>query len=1024
MIVAAVLVPLATLGLFGIAGTLPHSALVSLFMIAALCGLVAVIYTTSDLPKGTEHQTTRSYFELLFLLPLMLGSLALSLAITNMCARYIGPNRESFGANWAWVWRDALPWSLKFSLASACIWGAIIHTGGIIVGALCRRQRLVDPKPTPPTNYSDTKWGLVKEKVESYFANLGFRGFGAAIASGALAGGVAWLTVRSIVIYSIMHGFGAGPAPSYGVELLATLAFPTVLVLFQVGTVAYVALIRDKQDDGPREWWGRAGGEILLIMIVWLVAFGVVVWLPIVVIKIIPWVASIGGAGGVLSLVGGYLGSNSKGSGGEAIKSAWASAFDKGIVLLAGLFVVALLVGVSLSCLLLSSSAGTRSAPNSLNVLNIATSHLGHLSLALIVSTVAFCLTAWAVGVNTFSLHSLYGNRLIRAYLGATRQSGAPRKPHAFTGFDPKDDLPLSDLTKSGPLKHILNGALNITLPDREHLEWQQRKAASFVFTSEKCGSSDIGAPNIGEFCQTNGFADSISLGRAMSISGAAASPNMGYHSSPLVSFVLAFFNVRLGAWLPNPRYVSKKSLMQRVEPRWGLRYTLAELLGQATDSSRYVYLSDGGHFENLGLYEMIRERCKTIVAVDASGDPAFSFEDLENCVRKCRTDLGASVAFTDGLPNMKCGMARAHWAAGTISYREGGTGTLIYIKPVLTGDEPQDVLRYAQRSRATGRPFPHHSTADQFFDEAQFESYRMLGLHSLEGIPEPWSIVKGPTHFVPEAGTDGKAAYEAESDVGQQIAELVGRAREGGWSLAKVAGAAAAVLAVPSVAHYIVLRQEQSPHIEAQQETKPQSTERMYPGLMPAYPIELPAGVLAPMAIYPVTFANNADIATLGKSASVAAIDLDRSAIPGVKEFARRLPEVCAPETPEEKFVLNIEGFASSQEFLNKDTGKVLTESNQLNVEASNKRGAALFAKLKETWPAERLGVDTIEAVVFHSYREMLNHRPYINRVAVISSEDQQRLNRRAEVWIYEAGSCTSLATLMSRMSALNPGK
>ena len=103
----------------------------------------------------------------------------------------------------------------------------------------------------------------------------------------------------------------------------------------------------------------------------------------------------------------------------------------------------------------------------------------------------------------------------------------------------------------------------------------------------------------------------------------------------------MTVFNVRLGWWLQNPAQLRQ---WRHMGPRWGIMYLLSELLGMADDSSKYVYLSDGGHFENLGIYELVRRRCRFIVACDAGMDPGFEFEDLGNAIRKCQVDLGVTI--------------------------------------------------------------------------------------------------------------------------------------------------------------------------------------------------------------------------------------------------------------------------------------------------------------------------------------------------------------------------------------------
>jgi hypothetical protein len=126
---------------------------------------------------------------------------------------------------------------------------------------------------------------------------------------------------------------------------------------------------------------------------------------------------------------------------------------------------------------------------------------------------------------------------------------------------------------------------------------------------------------------------DGVTLGTAMAISGAAVSPNQGYHSSPVVGLLLMLFNVRLGWWLGNPR--GGPRVYRRDGPLLSIRPVLDELAGRTTDAGRYVYLSDGGHFENLGLYEMVRRRCHFILVSDEGSDPSGALDDLSNAVRK-----------------------------------------------------------------------------------------------------------------------------------------------------------------------------------------------------------------------------------------------------------------------------------------------------------------------------------------------------------------------------------------------------
>jgi hypothetical protein len=220
-----------------------------------------------------------------------------------------------------------------------------------------------------------------------------------------------------------------------------------------------------------------------------------------------------------------------------------------------------------------------------------------------------------------------------------------------------------------------------------------------------------------------------------MAISGAAASPNMGYHSSPVVGFIMTLFNARLGAWLGNPGVTGVRT-WKEPGPRSAVSSMVKEALGQTSARNDYVYLSDGGHFENLALYEMVRRRCRTIVVLDGGGDPLFRYDDLGNALRKIRIDFGVSIDF-DGVGGMQELLEkRRRCALGTVRYKavdgpDVEDGRILYIKPMMLGTEDPDVLSYA----AQNPTFPHQSTGDQSFDEPQTESYRSLGWHTINDL-------------------------------------------------------------------------------------------------------------------------------------------------------------------------------------------------------------------------------------------------------------------------------------------------
>ena len=295
-----------------------------------------------------------------------------------------------------------------------------------------------------------------------------------------------------------------------------------------------------------------------------------------------------------------------------------------------------------------------------------------------------------------------------------------------------------------------MNVTLNLVRGER--LSWQERKAEPFVITPIACGSAmlrcsaagEVGTPSVGAYCRSDSYGGNerdagvpgtgISLATAMTISGAAASPSMGYHSSPTTSFLMTLFNVRLGAWLANPSCATKEQL-QRSGPGFALRPLLREMLGLTDDRGTEIYLSDGGHFENLGLYEMVRRRCRFIVVSDAGCDPDCHFADLGNAVRKVFIDQNVRIDIEPKniFPRTKLGDSPVAYALGTIHYPEqsDACGYLLYIKASYFPPTPADLRAYAEVNAL----FPHESTFDQWFSESQFESYRKLGAFLVERL-------------------------------------------------------------------------------------------------------------------------------------------------------------------------------------------------------------------------------------------------------------------------------------------------
>lgn len=325
---------------------------------------------------------------------------------------------------------------------------------------------------------------------------------------------------------------------------------------------------------------------------------------------------------------------------------------------------------------------------------------------------------------NTVGLHEFYRSRIVRAFLGAANVDPAT---HRATRELPEDDVEIDKLrgerAPRRPVHLVCCCANDVSGDPLEHLG---RGSQSAVLSPV---AFSVGSQWIAWSEARREGRDVPTLGQALTASGAAFNSLMGSTTMELgraVAFLMTTFNLRLGLWLPHPRH-------GRLAMRWplGLRFYL-EMLGRARADGQEVHLSDGGHFENMAVFELLRRRVDIIVASDCGADPEVLFNDLGNLVRRARESLGAEITIDLGpLRRGEDGLARAHVVVGSIRYADGSPATLVLCKPALTGDEPVDVQQYAGRASK----FPHDSTGDQFFDEAQWESYRRLGEHTIEAL-------------------------------------------------------------------------------------------------------------------------------------------------------------------------------------------------------------------------------------------------------------------------------------------------
>jgi patatin-like phospholipase len=554
-----------------------------------------------------------------------------------------------------------------------------------------------------------------------------------------------------LLLYWVVTGAVAGVILALGYELwLATRGtreytdwigdpgVKNILVVAGVGLAMFALLFGDtlyvglasyaRDGDSEREWRARSSGWIFAVTLVWIVLSGIVLFGPQGLDLLeSAWAWKLAAAGGGVSGLVSILS-------GASAKSA-ATTARRTIERLPVTLTVSIATLIFLPLLAVLLAGGARHALDAIEQNWWSTDYRYYPDVRLLVTAAAcagsfiFALAAsWFINVNRFSLHAVYRNRLVRGFLGSAR-SARPNVDR-FTGFDLEDNLPMAELWPppnggSRCLFPVINATLNLVATT--NLAWQERKAESFSFSPLACGNPNVKYRSTAAYGGPKG---GITLGTAMAISGASVSPNQGYNSSPLVSILMMLGNVRLGWWLGNPR---DDRSSQREGPLFSFVPIVNEMFGLTTDTGSYVYLSDGGHFENLGIYEMVRRRCRYIVVSDADCDPLCQFEDLGNAVRKSWIDLGVNIRFrgidiTARKPEPVDGV---YCAIADIYYPEPDAkpGLLLYIKPGYHGTEPADIRSYA----VLHPTFPHESTAEQWFTESQMEAYRVLGSHIVD---------------------------------------------------------------------------------------------------------------------------------------------------------------------------------------------------------------------------------------------------------------------------------------------------
>jgi len=375
--------------------------------------------------------------------------------------------------------------------------------------------------------------------------------------------------------------------------------------------------------------------------------------------------------------------------------------------------------------------------------------HLPHPVLVAIVAIVLAAAFGTFVNLNFAGISRLYRDRLMEAFLPdlaavANNEWSLATQANVCTVAGLAGRLqgdgtltPVADATAQcqRPLQ-LIN--CNLVLIDSRQDLYRARGGDSFIISNRWSGSDATG------WTPTTDLGDgAMSLATAMAISGAAVNPNAapngtGVTRDRLVSFLMSFFNVRLGYWMSNPKTPreSKANLPNFWIP--GVRQGL--FARGLHENARFVELSDGGHFDNTGIYELVRRRTKLIVACEAGQDASLSMDDLANAIEKVRVDFSVFIEFND--PECPIGDLRPKsrqplhtvergFAVGRVRYPIGGAtsedyedGYIVYLQAVPLVGLPADVESYWRDDVA----FPNDTTADQFFSERHLEAYRELG--------------------------------------------------------------------------------------------------------------------------------------------------------------------------------------------------------------------------------------------------------------------------------------------------------
>lgn len=364
----------------------------------------------------------------------------------------------------------------------------------------------------------------------------------------------------------------------------------------------------------------------------------------------------------------------------------------------------------------------------------------GH-QLLLAIAAVAFAVIC---NVNYFGLNRMYRDRLMETFMADVDSIRSGKwGPAGDANSARVQDM--CQVPNQRPY-HLIN--CNVVLTGSTNVTYKGRNGDAYLISPLYCGSHATGWRKTTSYMH-NWIRKGLTLPTAMAISGAAANPHAGVGGEGVttnnaLSLLMSLLNLRLGFWASNPKYPSDHLLAP--SPNYIYPGIPSAFAAGNDEDNRIIELTDGGHFEDLAVYELIRRRLDLIVVTDAGADPDYTYSDVANLAERVRVDFGANIWFDENyplediMPNSDTSQtsneaayfhtAVRGFAIAKIFYTaqpgesEPRVGTLIYIKPTCIKHLSVDVQSYKRQYP----DFPQQSTLDQFFDEKQFEAYREIG--------------------------------------------------------------------------------------------------------------------------------------------------------------------------------------------------------------------------------------------------------------------------------------------------------